>query len=135
MTRSKTVIAHRFLEQGFRSIQLHRFVLVAIFRPPLIHRHVKHPAAPFLGRLLPPFGTQKKLQIRQEKLPELTFVLIRTVEIIAFQEIQKVSLREVLRLFGRVPPPADIGVDRIPVDTAEFIRAPSAPLFPLHPAP
>src|SRR5215470_18401215 len=87
--------------------------LVALFAGRELKRQ-KRSAAAFLRAISILFVTHKELQGSQQKGPEPSLFRVSAIEIAAFQHPDEELLRKILRLIGRIPAPAQEGVQRIP---------------------
>jgi hypothetical protein len=74
-----------------------------------------YPAAAFARAVTIFFIGHKEFQGSQKKGPKPPLLRVGAIEIPAFQHTDKEILREILRLAGRIPAPAQVGIQRIPV--------------------
>src|ERR1700722_867969 len=102
------------LENPLRRFVVRRLALVLLFAGREFKRHY-HSAAAFAGAIPVCFVGHKELQRSQNKGTEPALFRVSTIEISAFQHSDEELLREVLRLFGPITAPAQIGIQRIPV--------------------
>ncbi len=77
-------------------------------------------AAAFLAAGFVPFIGEKVLERGEEEGAETAFFGAEAVEVITFEETGEETLSEILGILAGVAAAADVGVERIPIDAAEF---------------
>src|ERR1700722_11380900 len=93
---------------------MRRFALVALFASREFQR-LHHPAAPFLRSIAVSFVGHKEFQGSQNERPEAALFRVCTIKVSPFQHAHKETLRQILRLIGRITAPPQKGIQRVPV--------------------
>ena len=91
-----------------------RLTLVALFAGRSFKRQ-KCSATTLLRATSVFFVGHEELQGSQQEGPEAAFFPVSPIEIAPFQDPDEEFLRKILRVIGRIPAPAQIGIQRIPV--------------------
>ena len=95
-----------------------RLPLVAFFTRREFKLQKCSPAA-FLRAISVFFVGHKEFERSEQKGPEPALFRVSAIEIAAFQHPDEELLRKILRLIGRIPAPAQVSVQRIPVAVAQ----------------
>jgi len=96
-----------------------RLVSQPLFGRGEVEREHFVPAAPFPGGLLAPLVGQEMIERREQKRSQLAALPVGQVKDVVVQQVREERLSKVLGVAGVLPTPADLGIQRIPVDLAE----------------